>query len=152
RLRERAGVLVDVAVDLDVDCAAPPPDLDRLVDELDGRSDRDVGVEPLDVLGIEADAAVRHLHPDAPRDVGAVDTVEAPRQLEAVLPERVLRIAARDEGPIVTALADVLAPDRLGDVPPRVHGLRADPEFPARRAPVVATEADRVRRHANRAG
>src|SRR5207253_7912540 len=46
--------------------------------------------------------------------------------------------------PSVAALRDVLAPDRLRDVPGRLHLLRLHPELAARRAPVVAPEADRV--------
>src|SRR5207253_8052622 len=46
--------------------------------------------------------------------------------------------------PSVAALRDVLAPDRLRDVPGRLHLLRLHPELAARRATVVAPEADRV--------
>src|SRR2546422_2584618 len=84
------------------------------------------------------------LHADAPRNVRAVDAVDRAAQLEAVVAERVVGRAARDGVPSVAALRDVLAPDRLRDVPGRLHLLRLYPELAAWRAPVVAPEADRV--------
>src|SRR5262245_45381435 len=71
RLRFLEGgrrVAVDVVMGLEVDGAAPHAHLDRLVGEFPRYSDRDEREEPLDVLGIEPDAAVAHLHTDAPGD------------------------------------------------------------------------------------
>src|SRR5206468_10707204 len=85
---ERARVLVDVAVDLDVDRTAARADLHGLIHELDRRADRHEREEPLHVLGVEPDAAVRHLHADTPRDARAVDPVKAPGELETILAER----------------------------------------------------------------
>src|SRR5437773_4737324 len=141
---EGPRVAIDVAVRLDVDRAAALAHLHRLVGALDGRADRYQREEPLDVLGVEADAAVGRLHADAPRNVRAVDAVDRAAQLEAVVAERVVGRAARDGVPSVAALRDVLAPDRLRDVPGRLHLLRLHPELAAWRAPGVAPEADGV--------
>src|SRR6185369_10199467 len=132
-------------MDLHVDGALPPSDLHGLVRELAAGADADGGKEALHVLRIQTGTAVAHLHTDAPRDVRPVDRVAGQRELEPVFPERVVRVAAADERARVAALADVLLPDRLGDVPLRVDGLAAHGEPPARGPAVVAPEADRIR-------
>ena len=129
---------------LDVGAPAAGPDLDRLVGELDRRPDRHQWEETLDVLGIEPRAAVAHLHAHTPRDVGPVDRVERAAELDAVLAEGIVGRAAADEATRVVALLDVLAADRLGDVPLRIDGLAGDVEPAARGSPVVAPEPDRV--------
>src|SRR2546428_6567827 len=73
---ERGRVAVDVPVRLQVDRAAAHADLDRLVDELARSADRHEREQALDVLRAETHAAVAHLHPDPPGDVGPVDAVE----------------------------------------------------------------------------
>src|SRR5262249_14992255 len=137
---ERRGVRVDVSVGLDVGGVAAPARLDRLIDELARGPDRHEREEPLDVLRVGTNATVAHLAYHAPRNVRAMDAVHRQRQLDAVLAERVVRVAAGDEGAGVTPVLDVLLADRLRDVPLRVHGLPADTELAARRPPVVASE------------
>jgi hypothetical protein len=109
-------------------CRARPADLHRLVDELDAGADGHLREEVRHVLGVELRAAVAHLSADAPRKVRAVDAVEGPVELEAVLAERVVGIAALDERAPVAALAEMLQPDLLGNAPGRVHGLALDVE------------------------
>src|SRR5262249_62405438 len=109
--------------------------------------DRHLWEQALDVFGIESHAAVTHLHAHPPRDVGTVDAVHRHAELETVLAERVVGIAAGNEGAIVVALADVLLADVVGDVPLRVDRLADDPAVAARRLPVVSPEPDRLGVH-----
>src|SRR5207245_10720462 len=115
RAGEGPRVAIDVVVRLDVDGAAALAHLHRLVGELDGRADRYQREEPLDVLGVEADAAVGRLHADAPRNVRAVDAVDTPAQLGALVAERIDRRAPRDGAPDCAALRAVTATHRLRD-------------------------------------
>src|SRR4029077_20764321 len=130
---DRRRLAVDVLVRLDVRRVATSADLDRLVDELPGRADRHSREEVLDAFRVETDAAVAHQHPDAPGDVRAVNAVRRQRQLETVLAERIVRRAARDEGPRIAALGDVLLANRLRDVPLWIDGLAVHLEAAARR-------------------
>src|SRR5262245_41167669 len=148
----RRRLSVDVLVRFDVYPVAAPPNFDRLVDELSRRADRDPREEILDVLRVQPDAAVAHLHADAPRDVGAMDAVRRQGQLQAILAEGVVRSAAGDEGPRVAALDDVLLADRFWDVPLRVDGLADHLEASARSLPVIAPEADGIGAHHRRPG
>src|SRR5262249_11877931 len=141
---DRGRLTVDVLVRFHVDRAAAAAHLHGLVQKHAGRSDGNLGEEPLDVLGIEPHAAVAHLHAHAPGDVGAVNAVHRHAELEAVLAERVVGVAAGDERAVVAAFLDVLDADVFGDVPLRVDRLADDPEGAARRLPVVATEPDRI--------
>src|SRR5262249_7163038 len=141
---DRRRLSIDVLVRLDVHPVAAPADFDRLVDELSRRADRDPREEVLDVLRVQPDAAMAHLHADTPRDVGAMDAVRRQGQLEAILAEGIVRSASGDEGPRVVALDDVLLADRLRDVPLRIDGLADHLEASARGLPVVAAEADGI--------
>src|SRR5262249_46932962 len=153
RLAEDRGRLpIDVLVRLYVDGVGAPTHLDGLVDELPGRTDGNLWEQMLDVFRVEPDAAMAHLHPDTPRDVGTVDAVGRQGQLEAVLAERIVRGATGDERPVVAALDDVLLTDRLWDVPLRVDRLADDFEAAARRLPVIAPEPHGVGLHHRRPG
>jgi hypothetical protein len=71
----------------------------------------------LHVFRVELHAAVAAEASDAPRKVRAVEAVERAIELDPVFAERVVRIAALDEAPPVTALAQVLQADLLGNPP-----------------------------------
>src|SRR5262249_61596686 len=120
--RNPAAAIVEIRMCLDVDLTVAHPDLDRLVQELALGPDLHQREQVLDVLGIEARAAVADRHAHAPRDVGAVNPVRLEAELEAILAERVVRITAPGHGAVVALLADVIAQGDRRDGPWGDHG------------------------------
>src|SRR5437870_7781094 len=97
----------------------------------------------LQVLGVGLRATVALLSADAPRKVRAVDAVEGPVELEPVLAERVVGIAALDEGASVAAFAEMLEADLLRHAPAGVHGLALHVEDAGRGGVLVSSEPER---------
>ncbi len=114
----------------DQQLAFVPAPLVRLVHDRDRRADRHHAVERFDVLRIEPHAAVRHLHADARRPVGAVDQVGAARNAERhlVAAHRIVRTARNDRRKRLAALLMLLA-NRFRRYPGSVLGLGHDPSW-----------------------
>src|SRR5262249_21599654 len=142
--RHRAAQAIEVGVRLHVDLSVAHTHLDRLVDERPLGADRDHREEVLDVLGIEARAAVADQHADAPRNVRAVDAIGLERELEAILAERVVGCTARNAPSRVAELADVILANARRDVPGWIDGLADHREAAFGRPAIVATEPERI--------
>src|SRR5262245_25553006 len=142
--RHRAAQAIEVGVRLHVDLSVSHTNLDRLVDERPLGADRDHREDVLDVLGIEARAAVADQHADAPRNVRAVDAIGLERELEAILAERVVGCTARNAPSRVAELADVILANARRDVPGWIDGLADHREAAFGRPAIVATEPERI--------
>ena len=92
---ERAGLLqlihlIARGVHLQIEVAALPAELDRLVDDGDGRARLHQIEQQRDVLGIHAHASPADPASDAPGGVGAVDQIAALSDADGVAAQRVV--------------------------------------------------------------
>ncbi len=83
--------MIDVLMDLDEDASFLEPELDGFVEDGDGGSDRNDGIELEDIFRIKADASVRYQPSDGPGKVGSVDPVAADGEAQPMGTERIVR-------------------------------------------------------------
>ena len=127
---------------LDVDLAVQHADLDWLVDKFSRATDANDVEKLLDILGIEADTAVRYEPANRPGVVGIVNRVQRQGQVYTVLAHRVVRRASGDHVLAPALFLDAFFFDRLGNDPDWIGGFPTDFKLRSWGRPVFASQAD----------